>query len=375
MLRRDIIVIGGSAGALEAIPQLVRGLPEDLAAAVFVVIHTTPRADSRLASILTKAGSLPAVVAEDEEPIQNGRIYVARPDCHMVLQEGRVRLLRSTRENGSRPAIDPLFRSAARAYGPRVVGVLVSGVLSDGTAGLMAIKLRNGVAIVQDPEEALYPGMPAKARESVELDAVLPVADIAATLVRLNRAPVQEREPTMDLTSEERVLETIQSDFAEQEHDQRDASPSLVSCPECGGTLWEFHQGKLLQFQCHVGHRYMPDALLLEQTETLERALWASVRMLQEKATVSRQLAHRHRQAGQTQAAARFEESAHTDEESMRVLRQLIATAAVSNAANVAESQESPSRAAALGQAGYEDAGPARAMKQAGVTLIEEDTS
>src|SRR5215218_4372253 len=170
--QRDIVVVGASAGGVEALMQLVAGLPAELPASVFVVLHTAPTSESVLPEILSRSGALPASAARDGERHERGHIYVAPPDSHMLLADGRIRLTRGPRENGHRPAVDPLFRSAARAHGPLCVGVIVSGTLDDGTAGLRFLKGRGGAALVQDPADALYPGMPSSAIANVEVDGV-----------------------------------------------------------------------------------------------------------------------------------------------------------------------------------------------------------
>ena len=190
---RDIIVIGASAGGVEALSQLARHLPADLPAAVFVVLHVPPYSPGLLPRILSRSRTLPASHPADGEAIRNGRITIAPPDHHLLLEGGRIRLTRGPRENGHRPAVDPLFRTAACSFGPRVVGVVLSGTLDDGTAGLAAIKQRDGVAVVQDPDEALYTGMPRSAMESVAVDYCLPINGIAELLVRLAREPFEAR--------------------------------------------------------------------------------------------------------------------------------------------------------------------------------------
>ena len=189
----DLVVIGASAGGVEALRELVAGLPAELAAAVLVVLHTPPTRDSRLPAILGRAGILPTAHARDGEGIRPGQIYVAPPNYHLTVEAESLRLVQGPTENGFRPAADPLFRTAARAYGARVVGVVLSGALDDGAAGLTAIKQQGGVTVAQDPDEAIVPGMPRSAIRFDHVDHVLPVAAIAALLVRLAGPPAPER--------------------------------------------------------------------------------------------------------------------------------------------------------------------------------------
>jgi two-component system chemotaxis response regulator CheB len=234
---RDILVVGASAGGVEALTELARGLPADLPAAVFMVLHVPPHATSVLPRILSRAGRLPTAHAREGEPIRPGRIYVAPPDHHMLLRRGYVYLARGPRENSHRPAVDPLFRTAARAYDGRVVGVLLSGALDDGTAGLAAIKRRGGIALVQDPDEALFSGMPRSAIENVEVDHVVSLAGMAGLLSRLACEPVAEE--TKERVPDEMEQETQIEAFALSAIENRvhPGTPSTFGCPECGGTL------------------------------------------------------------------------------------------------------------------------------------------
>ena len=193
MTGHDIIVIGASSGGIESLTELVSGLPQDLPASVFVVVHVPARAVSLLPQILSRAGAIAAAHAKDNEPLRHGRIYVAPPDFHLLLRDGSVRLVRGPRENNHRPAIDPLFRTAARSYGPRVIGVVLSGALDDGTAGLSAVKKSGGVAIVQDPKDALFPDMPRYAMQAISVDHCVPKGDIARLLARLVAEQVKEK--------------------------------------------------------------------------------------------------------------------------------------------------------------------------------------
>ena len=327
MPHRDIIVIGGSAGGIQALRELVSGLPPDLPATLFVVVHIQPYAVSRLPEILSRAGSLPATHATDGELMRRGHIYVAPPDRHLLVRQGRIALSRGPRENHSRPAIDPLFRSAARAYGSRVVGVVLSGALYDGSMGLLVVKTRGGIAIVQDPREAEIDSMPRSALRLVEADYVLAAADIASVLNEWVVRPSLERggEPMTD--RDERLQAVITEDFAEQSNDGRAEETSVYTCPDCGGVLWQDGAGRQVAFRCHVGHAYAPEILLSQKSEEFESALWASLRLLKEKATLTRQLATRARAAGNggsEEIANRIEEQAELDEQYARTIQELL---------------------------------------------------
>ncbi|MDV2993962.1 MAG: Protein-glutamate methylesterase/protein-glutamine glutaminase [Chroococcidiopsis sp. SAG 2025] len=327
---RDIIVIGASAGGVEALSQLLSLLPRDIPAAIFVVLHIPSEGYSILPKILNRAiakrqkqSSLKAIHPQDGEQIEYGRIYVAPPDLHLLVKRGSISLARGPKENGHRPAVDPLFRSAARAYGQRVVGVVLSGTLDDGTAGLMAVKQRVGVAIVQDPEEAMYLGMPRSAIENVEVDRILPVADMATLLVELARQPIVTETAAISDDME------MEADMAELElnamqNPDRPGTPSPYGCPDCGGVLWELDEGRLMRFRCRTGHAYSTDSLLAAQSESLEDALWSALRALEEKAALTQRLGDRARDRQQTYSARRFEEQARAAHQQATLVRQLI---------------------------------------------------
>src|SRR5215471_17629239 len=284
---RDIVVIGTSAGGLGALREIVSALPADLPASVFVVMHSAPEHGTRLAEILSGWGALPAHIAVHGERIRSGQIYVAPNDNHLTLHRDFVRVTRGPKENGHRPAVDPLFRTAARMYGNRVVGVVLTGNLSCGTEGLQAIKAAGGVAVVQsDPE---YSGMPQSARLHVEVDRLVPMDRMSDVLTELVTEPIPE-------TAESEV--TGPRTLA--------AQPSPIVCPACNGSMTETVEGGLLRFRCHVGHAFGVDSLLAEQSESLEAALWASVRALEETA----QLADRLAVSGERKLSPRFREKA-----------------------------------------------------------------
>src|SRR2546429_1846355 len=252
----DIIVVGASAGGVEALVTLARSLQRNLQAAVFVVLHIPAQSPSLLPEILGRAGPLKAVQATDDLQIEPGHIYIAPPDHHMLMELGKVRVVRGPKENRHRPAIDPLFRSAALAYGPRVIGVILTGALDDGTAGLLTVKLRGGIAIVQDPDEALYSSMPLNALENVEVDYTLPLASIGPLLGQLAHESAKEEggyPVSEDMQKETKLAEM---DLAVMHNNEQVGTPSAFSCPGCGGVLWGIQDGDLLRFCCRGGHAF-----------------------------------------------------------------------------------------------------------------------
>ena len=317
MTTRDIIVVGASTGGVDALAEVARGLPADFPAAVFVVCHFPAGERSVLPQILGRAGPLLATHAADGEPFRSGHVYVAPPDHHLLLGPGqRMRVTRDARENHHRPAIDPLFRSAARYYRDRVVGVILTGALHDGVAGLMAVRAAGGVAVVQDPNDAFAAAMPRNAAELAGADHVLPASAVAPQLVRLvgptpaRGGPAVNSQPPQDPPADpiDRMPEAVADDFARQARGERRGEVSTFTCPDCGGSLWQVDDAEMLRFRCHVGHAYGGEALLAGQDEALEAALWTSVRTFRERAVLSRQIATRERGKGNEVAAAKFEE-------------------------------------------------------------------
>ncbi len=308
MSGHDIVVIGASAGGVEALVKLVSKLPKDLPAAIFVVLHIPPQSPSMLPTILSRAGQLPALHPTDGTKFERGHIYIAPPDHHILLEDGHIRIVRGPKENRHRPAVDVLFRSSASAYGPRVIGVVLTGALDDGTAGLLAIKRQGGIAVVQDPDDALYSGMPRSAVEHVKVDYVLLLAAIAPKLVNLVAMEV-------DTTMKQPIPEDMQNelslakmDLSRQKNDIRIGVPSQYSCPECGGVLWEIQDESLLRFRCRVGHAFSVDSMMAEQSDAIEEAMWAALKTLEEQASISRNMAKEARRAGHFLMAQRFEE-------------------------------------------------------------------
>jgi two-component system chemotaxis response regulator CheB len=323
MAGHDIIVIGASAGGVEALVGLSSSLPADLPAAIFVVLHIPAQSPSLLPEILNRAGKLLAVHPTDGEAIQHRRIYVAPPDQHLLMEEGTVRIVRGPKENRHRPAIDPLFRSAARTYGTRVVGVVLTGSLDDGTAGLMAIKRRGGVAIVQDPNDALYSSMPRSALAHVEVDHVLALSRIGPMLTRLaTEQAAEERYPVSKVMEMETRLTAM--DMNALNHGEQVGTPSVFSCPECGGVLWEVPDGKLLRFRCRVGHAYSVDSILAGQSEAVEEALWAALKTLEESSSLSYRMAQDAREGGKEWLVRRLEEKQQEAEQHASLIRQVL---------------------------------------------------
>ena len=325
MSTHDIIVMGASSGGIETFMEIVAELPRDLPAAIFAVLHVSPRGTTKFPQILSRAGQLPAAHALDREPIRTGRIYVAPPDLHLLIRHGMIRIVRGPKENNARPAIDATFRTAARAYGPRVVGVVLSGALDDGTAGLAAIKERGGITVVQDPGDALFPDMPRNAMETVKVDYCLPTREIGPLLVRLALEPVTEAAPPVpEEMQKESEIEAMDMDTIEDE--EKPGTPSVFGCPECGGVLWELQDGELLRFRCRVGHAYGAEGLFAAQSESLDTALWSAFRALEENAALCRRLAKQARKNQRTKSAKLFEGRAEAAERQAEAIRRALLT-------------------------------------------------
>ena len=324
MANRDIVVVGASSGGVEALSGLVAKLPAGWAASMFIAWHSAPYSHSVLPDVLARAGPIPVAHARHGEAVRQGRIYVAPPDHHMLLEEHRVRLTRGPKENRFRPAVDPLFRSAAYCYGPRVVGVVLSGAMDDGTAGLWAIKDRGGKAIVQDPDEARHPSMPVSALQHVDVDYKLAVADMAFVLVELSEEPADD--PARYPVSEKLEIETrIARDGTAFETGALGLGEfSGFTCPECQGALMQIKDGSLVRFRCHTGHAYAPESLLAALGEHNEDALWNAVRCVQESAMLLAHLGRHARETGKADLAASLETEAHAVQKRADQVRRIV---------------------------------------------------
>jgi len=301
------VVVGASAGGLKALQQLVAYLPADLPAAVLVSTHLAPTVPSRVAAVLAKAGSLPAVEAADGMPIRPGRIYTAAPDRHLVVDDEDVlRLTRGPRENRVRPAVDALFRSAARWCGPRVIGVVLSGSLDDGAAGLAAVVECGGSALVQDPGEAMFEGMPLAALRAVPGAEPRPATQLARKIIEWAGRPVR---PPAEGPDEALIWETDMVREARSDFEQA-GDPVGLGCPECGGGMNSVVTGNAVHYVCHAGHSYSPETFLAGRQETIESALWTALSAMQEKVMVLGRLADQADRAGDRDSVHRHREAA-----------------------------------------------------------------
>jgi two-component system chemotaxis response regulator CheB len=326
MDKRNIIVIGASAGGFEALKKLVAGLPPDLDAAIFVVWHMPPEVKGLLPQVLNSQKTLLAANAIDNEPIVNKRIYVAPPDRHLIIENGFVRVTRGPKENRFRPAVDPLFRSAAYIYGPRVIGIVLSGALDDGTAGLWTIKSRGGIAIVQDPEDAEIPSMPQNALDAVEVDHVMPLNKISELLTNLTSEEVKDfKESDMDETKKTK----LEVGIAKQEPGSEMGSLELgnlspYACPECHGVLSVIKEGGIIRYRCHTGHGYSADSLLTSITENIEDTLWGAIRGVEESIILLNNLGDHYAEKNQPKLAAMYFKKASEAEARAGMIRQAV---------------------------------------------------
>jgi two-component system chemotaxis response regulator CheB len=320
--KRDVVVVGASAGGVEALRELVSELPAGFPAAVLIVLHVPANGSSALPAILSRVSPLSARHARSDDTLEHGVILVAPPDRHLVVHRNGVTVSHGPKENGHRPAVDVLFRSAARAYGSRVISVVLSGALDDGAAGTVAVTLQGGLGMAQDPAEALHASMPRAAIAAAGLDSVLPVKAIAGALVEL----VQQDAPTPTAPSELMEMEVDMSDLdleALTEPD-RPGEPSGWTCPDCHGSLFTIEEGGFVRFRCRVGHAWSADSLLAQQSASMETALWVALRTLEEKVSLTLRLGRRATARGHTLTGEQFERQAEEAQRSASLLRALI---------------------------------------------------
>ncbi|HKE51035.1 MAG TPA: chemotaxis protein CheB [Actinomycetes bacterium] len=320
---RNLVVVGASAGGVEALQRLMTGLPERFPAAMAVVLHVSAQAGSALSRILDRVGVLPVVPASDRLRITPSVVVVAPPDRHLMVEGSTYRLSGGPRQHGHRPAVDPLFKSAAIAAGANVIGVVLSGSLDDGAAGAAAIARAGGLIVVQDPEEAPQPGMPRAAKSATGTDLVMPIGKIAEFLVSEVGRPVDlaDRPNSEDLRHEVNFLLGSPLPSAGRGHAGK---PTTLMCPECGGALFHAPNQGVPHFRCWVGHSWSAESLLDGQRSALEAALWSAVRALEERANLNASMAQSARERGYAHAARRFEDSATGTQESAQALRKFV---------------------------------------------------
>jgi two-component system chemotaxis response regulator CheB len=325
-IKRDIIVIGSSAGGVKSLIEFVKGLPHDFPGSIFITQHIAPYTESVLPDILSMMGPLEAVHPQDGQRIEPGKIYVAPPDRHLLLEKGKILVTRGPKENRFRPSVDALFRSAAYVYGPRVIGVVLSGYLDDGTSGLWSVKRLGGLAVVQDPEDAAFPDMPANVLEFVEADHVVPIAELAALLNKLTNEPAP---PKLKIKKED--LEKLEIELAIARHDDafrmgiiEKGELTAFTCPDCHGALTKLIEGNLIRFRCHTGHAYTISALLSEVTESVESTMTQAMRGLEETNMLLEQLGRHFEEADKKEVAAIFFQKAQEMAKRSRIIHDSI---------------------------------------------------
>ena len=325
MASRNIVVIGASAGGISALLHIAGNLPADLAAAILIVVHTGADSPGILHQLLSRAGPVPASVAVDAKAIQPGNIYIAPPDYHLLIKDRRLRVARGPKENGFRPAVDPLFRTAARNFGKRVVGIVLSGGLDDGTDGLRIIKEYGGIAIAQNPEEAEFPSMPASAIRNVAVDHIARLDEIPALIERYANGNVSKELQIFPTSDRPDVAEA--GDNALPEYGPL-GEPSALTCPECGGALWEKRIDNQLKYRCHVGHMFTGDGLMSESSRILEQSLWTAVRTMEEAAEIRRRMARIRRDPKWKGLSPAYDKQAAELERRASVIRRLLESGA-----------------------------------------------
>ena len=337
----DIIVIGASAGGVELALALAERLPADLPAAVFLVIHIAPSAESVLPALLRRRSKLQVAHARNGDHIRHGRIYVAPPDQHLNVRRGRVELTMGPRENGHRPAVDTLFRSAAQSYGPRVIGVVLSGNLDDGAAGSIEIHKGGGIVIAQDPEEAVYPSMPKSVIDLGMADHIVRLDQIAPLLAELSSKAVDEEEEIMPSPYDE---QDSMDDGSEPAATGPESDPQVgqgfgaahamrrevddasgYTCPECHGALWETADGRLVGYRCRVGHTFTQSVLLAEQGRALEAAMWTAYTALEEHTAFVQRMVARNERQGNLASVSRLSARVRDLERRARLIKNVLA--------------------------------------------------
>jgi two-component system chemotaxis response regulator CheB len=323
MGNRDVLAIGASAGGVKALMELAAGFRADLPACVLVTLHLSNQFRSSFDELLSRAGPLPAKFAEDGEALRKGHIYIAPPDRHLLVKGDRVLLGVGPRENNSRPAIDPMLRSAALCCCNRTIGVVLTGTLGDGASGLWAVSQCGGITVVQDPRDAAFPEMPQNALELVEPDHVVDLQRMSWLLNSLVHEPAGEPG-----TVPEGLHIEVEIAMGERENAMNELDTigrrSVLSCPDCQGVMWEIEEGELTRFRCHVGHTYASELMNLALDEGLRRALASALRALEERVALARKLYSNAEQRGQRHLMSNWSGRVHEYEQEMQVVRDSI---------------------------------------------------
>jgi two-component system, chemotaxis family, protein-glutamate methylesterase/glutaminase len=321
----DLIVIGGSAGSVAVLMDLVRGLPADLRAGVFVVVHRGQQRPWLLSDVLQRHTALKVADAVDRAPIRYGEIRIAPPDRHLLIETGAMRVVRGPKENRFRPSIDPLFRSAAWAYGPRVIALLLSGMMDDGSAGMWAVKTCGGIAVVQDPGDAEFPDMPQNARDRIPVDHCVPAADLPALLQRLTLVPpARLGRPAAGAELEREIRFTEEEGSSNMSTLGEIGALSPFTCPSCHGSMWEIRDPNILRYRCHTGHAFTAATLTEMQDEHVEDALFTAMAALEEKIQLGRVMAQRFRDSGNHASADFYQERVDRSQRSLEILQGLV---------------------------------------------------
>lgn len=322
MNKSDIIVVGASAGGITALTQFLNSLQKDLVASIFIVLHIPSSSPSNLPAILSRAGLHKVVHPRDGDPVKPGLIYVAPPDHHMLLEDSRVLVKKGPEENRFRPSIDALFRSAAYVYGPRAIGIVLSGLLNDGTSGLWSIKRLGGKTMIQLPADADYPSMPINALEYVDVDYIMPASEMGMLLNKLTvkkatkKPKISKKE--MKMLEMEVIISKQDNAFAMGIMNAGELTP--FTCPECNGVLVRLKEAKFIRFRCHTGHAYTASSLLADVTRSVEEKLWQAMRGLEETTLLLDQISKHFKEQGFKDAALIFSKKSGMTTKRARVI-------------------------------------------------------
>jgi two-component system chemotaxis response regulator CheB len=318
-----IIVMGASTGGFEAFRKITKDLPPNFDAPIFIVWHMSPDTHGILPDVLNSENTIYAAHAYDKEEIKPNRIYIAPPDHHLLIEKERVRVTRGPKENRFRPAIDPLFRSAAYTYGNRVIGVILSGALDDGTAGLWTLKHYGGIAVVQDPMDAEVPSMPQHAMREVKVDHCVTISEMTDLLVRLSKEPIEnvdfmkdeQTKKEIQIAAEESAMEKGVLNFGEL---------TPFTCPECHGVLSRLHNDNIVRYRCHTGHAYSVDALMTSITEKIEDSLYSAIRGMDESIMLLNHIGDHLAESNQPKLAALYFRKAKEAEARSQIVRKTV---------------------------------------------------